>query len=63
MPEEVQYQIMLASIQKRSSRRPTEKKKRSSREGKSTMKYGCCGGHGDYILYYFQLHNWDLTST
>ncbi|XP_022871115.1 uncharacterized protein LOC111390326 [Olea europaea var. sylvestris] len=46
VPTEVQAKIVLALNQKRSSRRPTEKRKRSSREGKPTVKCGRCGGQG-----------------
>ncbi|XP_022874020.1 uncharacterized protein LOC111392853 [Olea europaea var. sylvestris] len=44
VPEKVQAKIVLAPNQKRSSGRPTEKRKRSSREGKPTVKCGRCGG-------------------
>ncbi|XP_022859407.1 uncharacterized protein LOC111380153 [Olea europaea var. sylvestris] len=46
VPNEVKFQIVLAPNQKRSSRRPTEKRKRSSREGKPKIRCGCCGAHG-----------------
>ncbi|XP_022889039.1 uncharacterized protein LOC111404469 [Olea europaea var. sylvestris] len=46
VPEEVQAKIVLAPNQKRSSGRPIEKRKRSSREGKPTMKCDHCGGQG-----------------
>ncbi|XP_022850625.1 uncharacterized protein LOC111372509, partial [Olea europaea var. sylvestris] len=42
--EEVQAKIVLAPNQKRSSGRSTEKRKRSSRKGKPTVKCGRCGG-------------------
>ncbi|XP_022851408.1 uncharacterized protein LOC111373156 [Olea europaea var. sylvestris] len=44
VPEEVQREIVLPPNQKRSCGRPTEKRKRSSREGRLTTKCGCCGG-------------------
>ncbi|XP_022851144.1 uncharacterized protein LOC111372945 [Olea europaea var. sylvestris] len=44
--DEVEFQIILASNQKRSSGRPTEKRKRSSREGKPKVRCGRCGAHG-----------------
>ncbi|XP_022852910.1 uncharacterized protein LOC111374473 [Olea europaea var. sylvestris] len=43
VPEEAYREIVLPSYQKRSCGRPTEKRKRSSREG---AKCGCCGGQG-----------------
>ncbi|XP_022873477.1 uncharacterized protein LOC111392377 [Olea europaea var. sylvestris] len=46
VPEEVQPEIVLPPNQKRSCGRPTEKRKRSSREGRSTTKCGRCGGQG-----------------
>ncbi|XP_022845280.1 uncharacterized protein LOC111368273 [Olea europaea var. sylvestris] len=46
VPEEVQREIVLPPNQKRSCGRPTEKRKRLSREGRSTAKCGCCGGQG-----------------
>ncbi|XP_022866415.1 uncharacterized protein LOC111386193 [Olea europaea var. sylvestris] len=44
VPEKVQAKIVLTPNQKRSFGRPTEKRKRSSREGKPTVKCGRCGG-------------------
>ncbi|XP_022880586.1 uncharacterized protein LOC111397848 [Olea europaea var. sylvestris] len=46
LSKEVQHEIVLASNQKWSCGRSTEKRKRSSREGKPTVKCGRCGGHG-----------------
>ncbi|XP_022843239.1 uncharacterized protein LOC111366774 [Olea europaea var. sylvestris] len=46
LPKEVLHEIVLALNQKRSCRRPTEKRKRSSKEGKPSVKCGHCGGHG-----------------
>ncbi|XP_022891804.1 uncharacterized protein LOC111406648 [Olea europaea var. sylvestris] len=46
VPDEVEFQIVLAPNQKRSSGRPTEKSKRSSREGKPKLRCGRCGAHG-----------------
>ncbi|XP_022845350.1 uncharacterized protein LOC111368351 [Olea europaea var. sylvestris] len=44
--DEVEFQIILAPNQKRSSGRPIEKRKRSSREGKPKVRCGRCGAHG-----------------
>ncbi|XP_022892357.1 uncharacterized protein LOC111407223 [Olea europaea var. sylvestris] len=46
LPKEVLHEIVLAPNQKRSCGRPTEKRKRSFKEGKPTVKCGRCGGHG-----------------
>lgn len=46
VPEEVQDKNVLPPHQKRSSGRPTEKRKRSSREGKPKVKCGRCAEHG-----------------
>ncbi|XP_022859251.1 uncharacterized protein LOC111380022 [Olea europaea var. sylvestris] len=46
VPEVVQREIVLSPNQKRSFGRPTEKRKRSSREGRPTAKCGRCEGHG-----------------
>ncbi|XP_022856858.1 uncharacterized protein LOC111377934 [Olea europaea var. sylvestris] len=46
VPDEVEFQIVLASNQKWSSGRPTENRKRSSREGKPKVRCGRCGAHG-----------------
>ncbi|XP_022855109.1 uncharacterized protein LOC111376381 [Olea europaea var. sylvestris] len=46
VPDEVEFQIVLAPNKKRSSRRPTEKRKRSSRKGKSKVRCERCGAHG-----------------
>ncbi|XP_022891791.1 uncharacterized protein LOC111406634 [Olea europaea var. sylvestris] len=44
--KEVLHEIILDPNQKRSCERPTEKRKRLSREGKPTVKCGRCGEHG-----------------
>ncbi|XP_022871059.1 uncharacterized protein LOC111390271 [Olea europaea var. sylvestris] len=46
LPEEVQREIVLCPNQKRSCGRLTEKRKRSSREGRPTTKCGRCRGQG-----------------
>ncbi|XP_022851409.1 uncharacterized protein LOC111373155 [Olea europaea var. sylvestris] len=46
VPNEVQNQIVLPPDQKRSCGRSTEKRKRSSREGKPKVRCGRCGEHG-----------------
>lgn len=46
IPDEVQNQIVLAPNQKQSCRRPTEKRKRSFREGKPKVRCERCGEHG-----------------
>ncbi|XP_022887876.1 uncharacterized protein LOC111403554 [Olea europaea var. sylvestris] len=46
LPKDVLHEIVLAPNQKRSCGRPTEKRKRSSREGKPIVKCGHCGGYG-----------------
>ncbi|XP_022895484.1 uncharacterized protein LOC111409704 [Olea europaea var. sylvestris] len=46
VPEEVQQEIVLPPNQRKSCGRPTEKRKRSSREGRPTTKCGHCGGQG-----------------